>query len=56
MGKKWDASGVAYKKLGRHFIGIEREEDYIKIAEARMGAVKDMQMELIKDKTSEISK
>jgi len=40
-------TGVACKKLGRHFIGIEREEEYIKIAEARMGAVKDMQMELL---------
>ena len=32
-------TGVACKKLGRDFIGIEREEEYIKIAEARIQAV-----------------
>ena len=31
-------TGIACKKLGRNFIGIEREEEYIKIAEARIKA------------------
>jgi len=30
---------IACKKLGRDYIGIEMEEDYIKIAEARLSAV-----------------
>lgn len=29
--------GVACKRLGRHFIGIEREEEYYAIAKARIG-------------------
>lgn len=32
-------TGMACKKLGRNFIGIEREEEYVKIAEARINAV-----------------
>lgn len=32
-------TGIACKKLNRNFIGIEREEDYVKIAEARINAV-----------------
>ncbi|HEX7620480.1 MAG TPA: site-specific DNA-methyltransferase [Anaerolineales bacterium] len=32
-------TGVIAKKLGRHFIGIERDEDYIKIAKKRIAAV-----------------
>jgi site-specific DNA-methyltransferase (adenine-specific) len=32
-------TGVACKQLDRNFIGIEREEEYIKIAEARIKAV-----------------
>jgi len=31
--------GVAAKMLGRNFVGIEREPDYVKIAEARIAAV-----------------
>jgi len=31
-------TGIACKKLNREFIGIEREEDYIKIAEARISS------------------
>lgn len=27
---------VAAKQLGRHFIGIEREHEYVKIAEERL--------------------
>lgn len=30
---------IACKKLGRNYIGIEREEEYIKIAEARLSAI-----------------
>lgn len=32
-------TGAVAKKLGRHFIGIERDPDYIKIAEERIAAV-----------------
>jgi site-specific DNA-methyltransferase (adenine-specific) len=32
------STGIACKKLNREFIGIEREADYIKIAEARIEA------------------
>lgn len=35
------STGVAAKRLKRHFIGIEREADYIKIAEARINAIPD---------------
>ena len=35
------STGVAAKQNGYDFIGIEREEEYIKIAEARISAVKD---------------
>jgi len=31
--------GVACKMLGRDFIGIEKEEDYVKIAEARLRGI-----------------
>ena len=31
-------TGVACKKLNRNFIGIELNEEYIKIAEARINA------------------
>jgi site-specific DNA-methyltransferase (adenine-specific) len=31
------STGVAAKRLGFHFIGIEREYEYWKIAEARIG-------------------
>jgi len=32
-------TGAVARKLGRHFIGIEREQDYIDAAEARIAAV-----------------
>jgi len=32
-------TAIACKKLGRNFIGIEKEEEYVKIAEARIKAV-----------------
>jgi len=34
------STGIACKKLGREFIGIEKENDYCKIAEARINAFK----------------
>ena len=34
------STGIACKKLGREFIGIEKEPDYCKIAEARINSVK----------------
>ena len=34
-------TGIACKKTGRDFIGIEKEEEYIKIAEARIKAVQE---------------
>lgn len=30
------STGIACKNLGRNFIGVERDEEYIKIAEARI--------------------
>ena len=32
-------TGAVAKKLGRHFIGVERNEDYIKIAQERIAAI-----------------
>jgi len=32
-------TGAVAKKLGRHFIGIERDETYIKVAQKRIDAV-----------------
>jgi site-specific DNA-methyltransferase (adenine-specific) len=32
---------IACKKLGRKYIGIEREEEYVKIAEARLNSIPD---------------
>ena len=40
------STGIACKKLGREFIGIEKESDYCKIAEARIGAVQTVQEKL----------
>ena len=34
-------TGMACKKTGRDFIGIEKEPEYVKIAEARIKAVPD---------------
>jgi len=36
-------TGVACKMLGRKFIGVEMEEEYMKIAEARINAFKTQQ-------------
>jgi DNA modification methylase len=33
------STGIACKKLNRHFIGIEKEPEYIKIAEARINSI-----------------
>ena len=33
-------TGAAAKMLGRHYIGIEREQDYIRVAKSRLNAVK----------------
>jgi DNA modification methylase len=32
-------TGIACKKLNRHFIGIEKEPEYIKIAESRINSL-----------------
>lgn len=40
-------TGAVAKKLGRHFIGIEREEDYIKAAKARIDAITPYEKENI---------
>jgi len=32
------STGIACKKLNRNFIGIEREDEYVKIANARINA------------------
>jgi modification methylase len=32
-------TGAVAKKMGRHFIGIEREEDYIKVAKQRIDSI-----------------
>ena len=39
-------TGMACKRLDREFIGIEKESDYCKIAEARIGAVQTVQEKL----------
>ena len=38
-------TGVVAKRLGRHYIGIEREADYIKAANARLKAVRPLDAE-----------
>ena len=37
---------IAAKELGYNFIGIEKEADYVKIAEARLGSVLDKSNDL----------
>ena len=32
-------TGAAARRLGRHFIGIERDEDYVRVAETRIASV-----------------
>ncbi len=41
-------TGAAAKRLGRHFIGIEREEDYIEVARERLARVVPYEAEALK--------
>ncbi len=41
-------TGAVAKKLGRHFIGIERDRDYIAAAEARIDAAEPVDLEALK--------
>ncbi len=43
-------TGIAAKRLGFDFIGIEREEEYIKIAQARIDAVENQEVKATKPK------
>ncbi|MGL5115389.1 MAG: site-specific DNA-methyltransferase, partial [Beijerinckiaceae bacterium] len=45
-------TGAVAKKLGRHFIGLERDPDYIRHAEARIAAVTPMSAELLLQPTA----
>ncbi len=40
-------TGVVAKRLGRHFIGIERESDYVAVARARIADVVPLDEELV---------
>lgn len=40
-------TGAVAKKLGRHYIGIEREDEYIRAAEKRIAAVRPCQQETV---------
>jgi site-specific DNA-methyltransferase (adenine-specific) len=40
-------TGAVARKLGRHFIGIERDDGYIKVAQARIAAVEPASQEAI---------
>ncbi len=40
-------TGAAAKRLGRHYIGIEREEEYARLAERRIAAVQPIDPELL---------
>jgi modification methylase len=40
-------TGAVAKKLGRHFIGIEREDEYIEVAKKRLDAIKPCDEESI---------
>jgi modification methylase len=49
-------TGAVARKLGRHFVGVERETDYIEAAEARIGAIEPgsgMALEMQKGKRAE---
>ncbi|WP_338505468.1 site-specific DNA-methyltransferase [Sphingomonas kaistensis] len=49
-------TGAVAKRLGRHWIGIEREPDYIEVAEARIAAtlpLDESAMETVPDKRSQ---
>ncbi len=41
-------TGAVAKKLGRHFVGIERDRDYIKAAQERIDAVEPVEMNSLK--------
>ncbi|WP_068108589.1 site-specific DNA-methyltransferase [Tropicimonas marinistellae] len=45
-------TGAVAKMLGRDFIGIEREADYRKVAEARIGRVRRLEKEALQVSTS----
>jgi modification methylase len=45
-------TGVAAKRLGRHYIGIERETDYVKAASARLKKVVPFDNEVLEVTTS----
>ncbi|MDA9772243.1 DNA methyltransferase [Amylibacter sp.] len=45
-------TGAVAKKLGRNFIGIEREEEYRKVAKKRIKAIKKYDVESLKVSTS----
>ncbi|MCV6575911.1 MAG: site-specific DNA-methyltransferase [Cohaesibacter sp.] len=38
-------TGAVAKKLGRHFVGVERDRDYIKAAQARIDAVEPVDLD-----------
>ncbi|MFN8412312.1 MAG: DNA methyltransferase [Anaerolineales bacterium] len=40
-------TGAVAKKLGRHFIGIERDQKYIKVAQKRIDAIEDSPAEAL---------
>lgn len=49
-------TGVVAKKLGRHFLGIERQSDYIKAAKARLAKTRQLEnenLEITKSKRAE---
>ena len=41
-------TGAVAKKLGRHFIGVERDRDYIAAAQARIDAVEPVDLDALK--------
>ncbi len=41
-------TGAAAKRLGRHYIGIEREAAYIRVAEARLAAVRPLDADALR--------
>jgi len=41
-------TGAVAKKLGRHWIGIERDKKYVKVAQKRIDAVKESDLDAIK--------
>nr|WP_321458140.1 site-specific DNA-methyltransferase [uncultured Cohaesibacter sp.] len=48
-------TGAVAKKLGRHFIGIERDRDYIAAAQARIDAAEQVNIEALKTTQSKRS-